>query len=155
MLKLSRRNIYAITDNEPLFGPSGSLGRAKLSTRLASLKWLLHKDRILTGAGSHSSSTSMAAPPTATSVAPPAATTSAQSQSGGGGPTSSPLLFFVALGFGVVFTNLWYVTDSVMQSPPPNSNIHWRCAGSSLVSNIAFGTIRETDALSTTKMGSR
>jgi hypothetical protein len=27
---------------------------------------------------------------------------------GGGGPTSSPLLFFVALGFGVVFTNLWY-----------------------------------------------
>lgn len=24
------------------------------------------------------------------------------------GPTSSPLLFFVALGFGVVFTNLWY-----------------------------------------------
>lgn len=28
---------------------------------------------------------------------------------GGGGPTSSPLLFFVALGFGVVFTNLWYV----------------------------------------------
>ena len=25
------------------------------------------------------------------------------------GPTSSPLLFFVALGFGVVFTNLWYV----------------------------------------------
>jgi hypothetical protein len=26
---------------------------------------------------------------------------------GGGGPTSSPLLFFVALGFGVVFTNLW------------------------------------------------
>ena len=24
---------------------------------------------------------------------------------------SSPLLFFVALGFGVVFTNLWYVFD--------------------------------------------
>lgn len=24
-------------------------------------------------------------------------------------PTSRPLLFFVALGFGVVFTNLWYV----------------------------------------------
>jgi hypothetical protein len=30
-----------------------------------------------------------------------------------GGPTSSPLLFFVALGFGVVFTNLWY-GDSVV-----------------------------------------
>jgi hypothetical protein len=26
---------------------------------------------------------------------------------GGGGPTNSPILFFVALGFGVVFTNLW------------------------------------------------
>lgn len=25
-----------------------------------------------------------------------------------GGNTQSPLLFFVALGFGVVFTNLWY-----------------------------------------------
>ena len=24
-------------------------------------------------------------------------------------PGNSPLLFFVALGFGVVFTNLWYV----------------------------------------------
>ncbi|KAI0533812.1 hypothetical protein GGR58DRAFT_516613 [Xylaria digitata] len=28
---------------------------------------------------------------------------------GGGGNTSSPLLFFVALGFGVVFTNLWII----------------------------------------------
>ncbi|OJJ43703.1 hypothetical protein ASPZODRAFT_136165 [Penicilliopsis zonata CBS 506.65] len=28
---------------------------------------------------------------------------------GGGSPTSSPLLFFVALGFGVVFTNLWII----------------------------------------------
>ncbi|PGH13137.1 hypothetical protein AJ79_03844 [Helicocarpus griseus UAMH5409] len=28
---------------------------------------------------------------------------------GNGGPTSSPLLFFVALGFGVVFTNLWII----------------------------------------------
>lgn len=27
------------------------------------------------------------------------------------GPTSSPLLFFVALGFGVVFTNLWWVVQ--------------------------------------------
>jgi len=27
----------------------------------------------------------------------------------GSGPTSSPLLFFVALGFGVVFTNLWII----------------------------------------------
>jgi hypothetical protein len=35
----------------------------------------------------------------------PTATMSSQQQSSG--PTSSPLLFFVALGFGVVFTNLW------------------------------------------------
>lgn len=27
---------------------------------------------------------------------------------GGGGTEQSPLLFFVVLGFGVVFTNLWY-----------------------------------------------
>ena len=45
---------------------------------------------------------------TATSVPPPAATTTPGGGGGGGGPTSSPLLFFVALGFGVVFTNLWY-----------------------------------------------
>ncbi|CAZ84556.1 unnamed protein product [Tuber melanosporum] len=34
-----------------------------------------------------------------------------QTGNGGGnnGPTSSPLLFFVALGFGVVFTNLWII----------------------------------------------
>lgn len=46
--------------------------------------------------------------PSSTAVVPPAATSSAAS-SGGGGPTSSPLLFFVALGFGVVFTNLWII----------------------------------------------
>jgi hypothetical protein len=44
---------------------------------------------------------------TTSSVAP---ATSAPSGGGSGsGPTSSPLLFFVALGFGVVFTNLWFV----------------------------------------------
>ncbi|KAH0555858.1 hypothetical protein GP486_006198 [Trichoglossum hirsutum] len=43
-------------------------------------------------------STSSAAQPGSTGNSPP-----------GGGPTSSPLLFFVALGFGVVFTNLWII----------------------------------------------
>lgn len=47
-----------------------------------------------------------------TTTAVPAATTSATGGGGGGGPTSSPLLFFVALGFGVVFTNLWYAYPS-------------------------------------------
>ncbi|KAF2186959.1 hypothetical protein K469DRAFT_120385 [Zopfia rhizophila CBS 207.26] len=41
-------------------------------------------------------------------IPPPPAQTSSQSSSGSG-PTSSPLLFFVALGFGVVFTNLWII----------------------------------------------
>lgn len=29
-----------------------------------------------------------------------------------GGNSQSPLLFFVALGFGVVFTNLWYARSA-------------------------------------------
>jgi hypothetical protein len=36
-----------------------------------------------------------------------AATSPASNGGNNSGPTSSPLLFFVALGFGVVFTNLW------------------------------------------------
>lgn len=47
-----------------------------------------------------------------TPVSSPAATSSPAGGGGGGGPTSSPLLFFVALGFGVVFTNLWYAYPS-------------------------------------------
>lgn len=43
----------------------------------------------------------------------PAETAATSNNNGGGGgssgPTSSPLLFFVALGFGVVFTNLWII----------------------------------------------
>ncbi|EME44022.1 hypothetical protein DOTSEDRAFT_44308 [Dothistroma septosporum NZE10] len=48
---------------------------------------------------------------TTTSTAPSATSTGNQGGGGGGGggPTSSPLLFFVALGFGVVFTNLWII----------------------------------------------
>jgi hypothetical protein len=41
-------------------------------------------------------------------MAGPAPTQSGNQGGNSGGPTSSPLLFFVALGFGVVFTNLWY-----------------------------------------------
>ncbi|KAF2707469.1 RING-8 protein [Pleomassaria siparia CBS 279.74] len=46
-----------------------------------------------------------------TTFNPSAAPTASQGNNGGGGngPTSSPLLFFVALGFGVVFTNLWII----------------------------------------------
>ena len=55
---------------------------------------------------------------TTTSASVSAATTTAGNSgvgSGSNNATSSPLLFFVALGFGVVFTNLWYVASI---SPP-------------------------------------
>ncbi|KAF5004929.1 hypothetical protein F66182_15994 [Fusarium sp. NRRL 66182] len=45
----------------------------------------------------------------ATSSTSAATSTSTGDSGGGGGPSSSPLLFFVALGFGVVFTNLWII----------------------------------------------
>jgi hypothetical protein len=43
---------------------------------------------------------------TPTAAAQPTPTPNNSGNSGSG--TQSPLLFFVALGFGVVFTNLWY-----------------------------------------------
>ncbi|KAK4629440.1 E3 ubiquitin-protein ligase [Fulvia fulva] len=51
----------------------------------------------------------MSASTTTTPAVSPPPTQSGESKGGGGGPTSSPLLFFVALGFGVVFTNLWII----------------------------------------------
>ncbi|KAG8629909.1 hypothetical protein KVT40_001528 [Elsinoe batatas] len=47
------------------------------------------------------SASSTSAMPSPTSMPP--------SNNNNNGPTSSPLLFFVALGFGVVFTNLWII----------------------------------------------
>ncbi|KAH9883676.1 hypothetical protein F4778DRAFT_788335 [Xylariomycetidae sp. FL2044] len=61
------------------------------------------------------STTSLPPSSTAISSAPmPTNTTNNNNDNGGGGGgggtgTSSPLLFFVALGFGVVFTNLWII----------------------------------------------
>ncbi|MCJ1313771.1 hypothetical protein MMC25_007451 [Agyrium rufum] len=50
------------------------------------------------------------APSSAMSTAQPSPTpTNSGGGGGGGGGQSSPLLFFVALGFGVVFTNLWII----------------------------------------------
>lgn len=46
---------------------------------------------------------------TSTSSAPSSTPTSNNNNNNNSGPTSSPLLFFVALGFGVVFTNLWII----------------------------------------------
>lgn len=56
-----------------------------------------------------------AVPPTAaddsaatSSTSAAAATSPTDPPAEKGGNSQSPLLFFVALGFGVVFTNLWY-----------------------------------------------
>ncbi|KZF26058.1 hypothetical protein L228DRAFT_264488 [Xylona heveae TC161] len=47
--------------------------------------------------------------PTSTNTPSPTSTGGSGGGGGGGGGSSSPLLFFVALGFGVVFTNLWII----------------------------------------------
>ncbi|KAH7319284.1 hypothetical protein BKA65DRAFT_98506 [Rhexocercosporidium sp. MPI-PUGE-AT-0058] len=59
----------------------------------------------------NSRQTSTIASPTPLSQATTAAPTPTMSptNNNSSGPTSSPLLFFVALGFGVVFTNLWII----------------------------------------------
>ncbi|KAB8199423.1 hypothetical protein BDV34DRAFT_40806 [Aspergillus parasiticus] len=46
---------------------------------------------------------------TATGPQPTATSTDHNGDDSSSSPTSSPLLFFVALGFGVVFTNLWII----------------------------------------------
>ncbi len=51
--------------------------------------------------------TSSTTPSTVTSAAPTASTTDGNANGNQNQTQSSPLLFFVALGFGVVFTNLW------------------------------------------------
>jgi len=51
----------------------------------------------------------MSAPTQTSSTASIPTSTGGSGDGGSGGPTSSPLLFFVALGFGVVFTNLWII----------------------------------------------
>jgi hypothetical protein len=83
-----------------------------------------------------------------TSASSSAATTTASSGGEGSGSnnaTSSPLLFFVALGFGVVFTNLWYVASYSLC--PVLAFQRWHLtviAGSLWESNTAFDTINET-----------
>ncbi|KAK6541203.1 hypothetical protein TWF694_008570 [Orbilia ellipsospora] len=48
-------------------------------------------------------------PPTMSITISPTPSATGSSSGGGGGTQNSPLLFFVALGFGVVFTNLWII----------------------------------------------
>ncbi|KAF2436374.1 hypothetical protein EJ08DRAFT_655376 [Tothia fuscella] len=51
----------------------------------------------------------MASSTTSTSPTPSPTGNNGNGGGGGGNNSSSPLLFFVALGFGVVFTNLWII----------------------------------------------
>ena len=91
-------------------------------------------------------------------IPPPAATTSAASSGGGGGPTSSPLLFFVALGFGVVFTNLWYgyISANHFDQVSPIATAQLICCqGSSSALNTALGIIKEIVEYSRTKMATQ
>ncbi|KAI1774645.1 hypothetical protein F4818DRAFT_418501 [Hypoxylon cercidicola] len=56
--------------------------------------------------GTPTSAASTTSPP---SPDPSSGNSNNNNQDNSGGGTSSPLLFFVALGFGVVFTNLWII----------------------------------------------
>ncbi|KAI9727986.1 MAG: hypothetical protein M1828_005391 [Chrysothrix sp. TS-e1954] len=56
---------------------------------------------------SSATSASSTLKPSSTSTGPPAATTTGDD--GSDSPTSKPLLFFVALGVGIVFVNLWII----------------------------------------------
>lgn len=70
--------------------------------------------------GVDSTQTSIPAPSLATNTitADLAASSSANSNNSSSSASQSPLLFFVALGFGVVFTNLWYaLTQIALLSP--------------------------------------
>jgi hypothetical protein len=58
-------------------------------------------------------SASVAIPANATAQTGGTSATATQANGGPGSSSSSPLLFFVALGFGVVFTNLWFVSRSL------------------------------------------
>jgi hypothetical protein len=75
-----------------------------------------------------------------TSSADTASSTGAGS-SGGNNTTQSPLLFFVALGFGVVFTNLWYAFNGDCPINLPFNT----CVGSSSASSIASDTTLVTE----------
>ncbi len=60
---------------------------------------------------------------TASSVDPAASTAAGSSSNPGNTTTQSPLLFFVALGFGVVFTNLWYAFNGHCPPTLPLTNV--------------------------------
>ncbi|KAM0335356.1 hypothetical protein ACHAQA_000401 [Verticillium albo-atrum] len=66
-------------------------------------------NEVISTTASASSTPSPTAAQTSQTPADPTQTNEGNNGGGGGGGASSPLLFFVALGFGVVFTNLWII----------------------------------------------
>jgi hypothetical protein len=64
---------------------------------------------------------SSVAPSTTTAIPTPTPSEDIDGGDGGGGGGTSPLLFFVALGFGVVFTNLWYDALLFLSSESPKT----------------------------------
>lgn len=84
----------------------------------------------------HTATSTTPLPITATtSTIDVASSTAASSNSSNNSTTQSPLLFFVALGFGVVFTNLWYALLEIAFYLPFNT-----CVGLSSASSIASDT---------------
>jgi hypothetical protein len=104
--------------------PSQSVtGKMVVNQLMVEVLHVLHRDlsaRNLGGTQTTPSPTAAQSQTVSTTVPAPTPT---MTSSGGGGPTSSPLLFFVALGFGVVFTNLWSVVIVHHTLPPPRLSV--------------------------------
>ncbi|KAI1137187.1 hypothetical protein F5Y05DRAFT_414347 [Hypoxylon sp. FL0543] len=94
--------------NQALAGGAHFVGRAiEYQIRQASATVLSSTNTATPSPTSGTPSSSLASPPA--TPEPSSGNTNNGDQNSGGGSTSSPLLFFVALGFGVVFTNLWII----------------------------------------------
>lgn len=86
--------------------------------------------------------------PSSTSSDTSTSSTANSSSSGNNTTTQSPLLFFVALGFGVVFTNLWYAFDEYgIFNFPFNNGL-----GSSSASSTVLDTTLVTERWHAAKM---
>ncbi|KAK1766995.1 hypothetical protein QBC33DRAFT_559129 [Phialemonium atrogriseum] len=100
----------------PLINPTLAAG-AHLLARQALSSTIDTLVSSATAAATSAGSLSSSAVPSTTTSSPASTGTVANGQPGSaegnggksGSPNSSPLLFFVALGFGVVFTNLWII----------------------------------------------
>lgn len=94
--------------NQALADGAHLVGRAiEYQIRQASTTILSSTNTATPSPTSGTPSSSLVSPPA--TPEPSSGNSNNNDQSNSGGSTSSPLLFFVALGFGVVFTNLWII----------------------------------------------